>query len=148
MIGFIGTSVAICLNYNQYSAITDLHTFQFTVAHTLGFSVSTSRLLATVSTQERSLQITMKSFLIQFFNANYLSHIHCMTGISWSKFSTQLNLALYSDLATSGLVLYSHRMDQCTEHTASSIVAWCLCWGYHVIAIQPVNWCAVPSNEL
>jgi hypothetical protein len=31
----------------QYSAIADLQTFQFTVAHALGFSVSTSRLLAT-----------------------------------------------------------------------------------------------------
>jgi hypothetical protein len=47
MIGFIGTSVTDSLNYNQYSAIADLHIFQFTFAHTLGFSVSTSRLLAT-----------------------------------------------------------------------------------------------------
>jgi hypothetical protein len=37
----------ISLNYNQYSAIADLHNFQFTVAHALGFSVSTSRILAT-----------------------------------------------------------------------------------------------------
>jgi hypothetical protein len=35
------------LNYNQYSAITDLHTFQFTVAHALGISVSIIRILAT-----------------------------------------------------------------------------------------------------
>jgi hypothetical protein len=47
MIVFIGTSVTISLSYNQYSAIADLHTFQSTVAHALGFSVSTSRLLAT-----------------------------------------------------------------------------------------------------
>jgi hypothetical protein len=46
-IGFIGTSVTISLNYNQYNAIADLHTFKFTAAHALGFSVSTSRLLAT-----------------------------------------------------------------------------------------------------
>jgi hypothetical protein len=31
----------------KYSAIVDLLIFQFTVAHELGFSVSTSRLLAT-----------------------------------------------------------------------------------------------------
>jgi hypothetical protein len=37
----------ISLNYNQYSAIADLHTFQFTVAHALGLSLSTSRLLVT-----------------------------------------------------------------------------------------------------
>jgi hypothetical protein len=38
---------AISLNYNQYNsylqAIADLHTFEFTAAHALGFSVSTSR---------------------------------------------------------------------------------------------------------
>jgi hypothetical protein len=47
MIGFIGTSLIICLNYNEYSAIVDLHTLQLTVAHALGFSVFTSRLLVT-----------------------------------------------------------------------------------------------------
>jgi hypothetical protein len=46
MIGFIGTSVTVSFNYNQYSAIADLHHLQFTVAHALGISVSTSRLLA------------------------------------------------------------------------------------------------------
>jgi hypothetical protein len=46
MIGFIGTSVTISLNYNQCSALTDLHTFQFTVARALGLSVPTSLLLA------------------------------------------------------------------------------------------------------
>jgi hypothetical protein len=35
----------ISLNYNTYSTIADLHTFQFTVVHALGFSVSTSRCL-------------------------------------------------------------------------------------------------------
>jgi hypothetical protein len=34
-------------DYRQYSAISILHTFQFTVAHTPGFSVFTSRILAT-----------------------------------------------------------------------------------------------------
>jgi hypothetical protein len=34
-------------DYKQYSAITILHTFKFTVTHTLGFSVFTSRILAT-----------------------------------------------------------------------------------------------------
>jgi hypothetical protein len=46
MIGFISTSV-MSLNYNQYSAIADLHNLQFTVAHALGFSVFISHLLAT-----------------------------------------------------------------------------------------------------
>jgi hypothetical protein len=42
-----GTSVTISLNDNQYSATADLHNLQFTVAHALGFSVLTSRLLVT-----------------------------------------------------------------------------------------------------
>jgi hypothetical protein len=48
MIGFIvpytSTQLGTAANY---SAITILHTFQFTVAHALGFSVFTSRILAT-----------------------------------------------------------------------------------------------------
>jgi hypothetical protein len=47
MIGFISTSVIISLNYDQYSAIADLHTFQSAVAHALGFSVFTSRFVVT-----------------------------------------------------------------------------------------------------
>jgi hypothetical protein len=46
MIGFISTSVTSSHNHTQYSAIADLHTFQFTIAHALGFAVSPSRLLA------------------------------------------------------------------------------------------------------
>jgi hypothetical protein len=34
-------------DYRQYSAIADLHTLQFAVTHALGFSVFTSRILAT-----------------------------------------------------------------------------------------------------
>jgi hypothetical protein len=47
MIRFIGTSVTVYLNYNQYSAIADLHILQFTVTHALEFSVFISRILAT-----------------------------------------------------------------------------------------------------
>jgi hypothetical protein len=48
MIGFIDHSLYnISLNYKPYNAIADLHTFQFTVAHPLGFSVTISRILAT-----------------------------------------------------------------------------------------------------
>jgi hypothetical protein len=34
-------------DYRQYSATTDLHTLQFTVTHTIGFSVFISRILET-----------------------------------------------------------------------------------------------------
>jgi hypothetical protein len=47
MIGFISTSVTSSLNHSYYSAFADLHILQFTFAHALGLSVSTSRLLAT-----------------------------------------------------------------------------------------------------
>jgi hypothetical protein len=47
MIGFIGTSAAISVNYNQYSAIAGLYNLQFTVTHAVGFLVITSRILAT-----------------------------------------------------------------------------------------------------
>jgi hypothetical protein len=62
MIGFLNSLVthALLITYKlhrQYSAIADLHTFQFTVAHALGFSVSTSHLLATDLHAETSIQI-------------------------------------------------------------------------------------------
>jgi hypothetical protein len=63
MIGFIGTSVMISLNYNEYSAIADLHTLQFTVAHALGFFVFTSRLLATDLNTETSTSNRYEIFL-------------------------------------------------------------------------------------
>jgi hypothetical protein len=50
MIGFISSwvthSLLITRTHRQYSAITQLHTLQFTIAHTLGFSLSTIHLLA------------------------------------------------------------------------------------------------------
>jgi hypothetical protein len=45
MTSSVNSSVTISLNYNQYSAIADLHTLQLTAAHALGFSVFISRLL-------------------------------------------------------------------------------------------------------
>jgi hypothetical protein len=54
-------------DYGQYSAIAILHTLQFTVAHALGFSVFTSRILATDLSQ---------------YHCNFKSHmkssIHCL----------------------------------------------------------------------
>jgi hypothetical protein len=50
MIEFISTLVIASLSYSQYrqyGAIADLHTFQVTAAHALGFPVFTSHLLAT-----------------------------------------------------------------------------------------------------
>jgi hypothetical protein len=63
MIGFIGTAVTICLNYNEYSAIADLHNSLFTVEDALGFSVFISRLLATDLNTETSTSNQYAVFL-------------------------------------------------------------------------------------
>jgi hypothetical protein len=47
MIGFISTLVTSSLNHTFYSAIADFYNLGFTVTQALGFSVSTSRLVAT-----------------------------------------------------------------------------------------------------
>jgi hypothetical protein len=49
VIGFIDTSYTQLGTAVNYSAIADLHTLRLTVAHTLGFSAFTSRILATDS---------------------------------------------------------------------------------------------------
>jgi hypothetical protein len=72
MIGFISASVTISLNYNQYSAVADLHTFQFTVAHALEFSVFTSRLLATDLNTETVTSSIMKSSCYFLFKYSVL----------------------------------------------------------------------------
>jgi hypothetical protein len=63
MIGFISTQVTMFLNYNQHSAITDLHTSQFTAAHALGFSIFTSRLLTMALKTETSTSNHYEVFL-------------------------------------------------------------------------------------
>jgi hypothetical protein len=77
MIGFIGTSVTTTLNhiyYRQYIAITDSHTFHFTVAHALGLSVFTSRLLATdLNTETSTVSVTHTLqilHIIKFFKSH------------------------------------------------------------------------------
>jgi hypothetical protein len=51
MIGFTDTLHTYLGTRDNYIVITDLHTLQFTVTHALGFSVFTSRILATDSKQ-------------------------------------------------------------------------------------------------
>jgi hypothetical protein len=65
------TLVAISLNIRQYNAITYL---QSTVAHALGFSVSTVRLLATDHTK-LAIHITMKSSCYFVFNHSRTSEV-------------------------------------------------------------------------
>jgi hypothetical protein len=63
MIGFISTSATSSLNHTYYSAIAVLHNLQFTVAHALGFSASTSHLLATDLNTETSTSNHYEVFL-------------------------------------------------------------------------------------
>jgi hypothetical protein len=64
MIGFIGTLYTVLTATDNYSANADLHILEFTVTHALGFSVFTSRILATdFITLSTSLQITHEVFL-------------------------------------------------------------------------------------
>jgi hypothetical protein len=46
-LGLLTTFSAQLVATSNYSAIADLHTLQFTVTHTLGYSVFSSRILAT-----------------------------------------------------------------------------------------------------
>jgi hypothetical protein len=104
MSGFISSLVTHSFNYTQiyrqYSAIAHLHTFQFTVAHALGFSVSTSRLLATDLNTETSTQIatsiTPKIFQLHF-------QYHCT--VAHIKSSIHTSDSSQADLLYSSVVL-------------------------------------------
>jgi hypothetical protein len=61
MIGFNGTSVTSSLNLQRYRYSTH---FQFTVAHALGFSVLTSRILATDLNTETNISNHYEVFLL------------------------------------------------------------------------------------
>jgi hypothetical protein len=54
MIGFIDTLFTQLETTRNYSDVADLHSFEFTVTHALGFSVFTSRILATDWSQSHS----------------------------------------------------------------------------------------------
>jgi hypothetical protein len=76
MIRLISTLVTISLHYNQYSPIVDLHTFQFTIAHAVGFFVFISRLLAADLKMKLVLQITIKSPCHFLFNHHGTSELN------------------------------------------------------------------------
>jgi hypothetical protein len=135
MTGFLGTSVTISLNYNQYSAIADLHNFQFTVAPALGFSVSTSRLLATDLNTETSISNLYEVFLpflvqaswnlgnllrVKLFSAESESETYVTTdgqpaSLSWNKTPFWgLRPDLYYCLKVAGLMIWGALSDERT----------------------------------
>jgi hypothetical protein len=147
MIGFIGTSVTVSLDYNRYSVIADLHTFQFTVPHALGFSVSTSRLLATDVTSNH--YDVFLSFLLQspwtadFLNSDLRRRSSLILSPVWSNLDTN-TLSSYS---LGILFIYIDpartRITENTSRDRYPLFGWrhrasqktC-----HVIATQPVHW--------
>jgi hypothetical protein len=90
MIGFIGTSVKIPLNYNQYSSIADLHPFHFIVAHALGFSVSTSRLLET--------DFNMGTITSNHCEVFFDPILHCLFSLSISLYAWNLLVRILNSL--------------------------------------------------
>jgi hypothetical protein len=78
-------------DYRRYSAIADLQTSQFTVPHALGFSVFTSRILATdLQQSHRHFKSHMKSSL-----HSLIPFLHYSAAAN-SQDSTQFNCKLIS----------------------------------------------------
>jgi hypothetical protein len=78
----------IYFNYNQYSAISDLHNLQFIVAHAVGFCVFTSRLLATDLKTENSTSNHYEVLLLFRLITLYSSVLFC----------TQLIFTIHKDI--------------------------------------------------
>jgi hypothetical protein len=99
-----------------YSAIADLHTLQFTVTHTLGISVFTSRILAT---KFNSLVVT--------------AHSKCHCTIAYMKSS------IHNLISTNSLLsLLKHPAElNCTQHSTNSQLFPQLAWGLRYIASGP-----------
>jgi hypothetical protein len=121
MIGFTDPSLYnLFLYYNQYSTIANLHTFQFTTVHTLGFSAPTNRILAmdlnTETITSNHYEVFLP-FLVQSpWNANPPELDPILTPVS-------LFLNLYSFVlihATNRLLLYRRGVEYIEK---TSIVA-------------------------
>jgi hypothetical protein len=56
MIVFINTSATICINYNHYSDIAELHTFKFTVADHSGSAVYGMKCLRSLERWDREFE--------------------------------------------------------------------------------------------
>jgi hypothetical protein len=130
MIAFISTSVTSFLNHTYYSAIADLHNLEFTVAHTLGFSVSTSSLLATDLNTETSTSNHSEVFLSSV--TLYSSVLICTQLIftihrGHTPFSSLYSQVLCTNVSYNMSLLYRLRTDN-TENTS------------HVIPSQRVHW--------
>jgi hypothetical protein len=75
MIGFISTSVTSFLNPAYYRTVADIHNFQSTVAHALGFPVLTSHLPATDLNTETNTSNHWEVFLLFRLQFNWIINI-------------------------------------------------------------------------
>jgi hypothetical protein len=125
MIGFIAPYTFTTQDYRQYSAITILHTFQFTVIHALEFSVFTSCILEPdLSQSHYNFKSTMKSSfhslihsLPLFCNSQFqrlntipilCSQAHILAGCHPKTWVFTTPLLLYCSLLTSSVSFYNH----------------------------------------
>jgi hypothetical protein len=123
MIGFISTLVTSSLNTLKYSAMAELHNLQFTVAHALGFSVSTSRLLTTVFNTETSTSNHYKVFLL--FRLQSLWNLG-------TKTSSGLTPPAYDWLVTAPeLILSSQSQSQSQSNVTTDGKSASLSWNKH-----------------
>jgi hypothetical protein len=121
MIEFIRILVTVSLNYHQYSAIVDLHNFQFTVAQALRFSV----FLATDLNTETSTTNHYEFFLAFLVQSPWNLGTQLKTLLD--SLSTLHCTALCTNLSYNRCSLYRLRKDK-TEKIS------------HVIPSQRVHW--------
>jgi hypothetical protein len=113
MTGFISTLITTSLNYSQYSDIADLHTLQFTVAHALGFSVFTSRLLVTALNTEISSSKHYKvylPFLVQSLWNSTALNTELPVAVSYRELTwMELHLKLKTVISVTVVIWPPHR---------------------------------------
>jgi hypothetical protein len=153
MIRFIDTLYTVLRTTDNYSAIADLHTLQSTVIHALGFSVFTSRILATDLQQSHChFKVHKKSslhplipFLPLFCNCQLSSIplLRCSYPSRLaSRYSTWLNSTQLDYILSCWTLLYNHL----AENTASIVKEVCLLT--RCLAVDVLLWCAFASARI
>jgi hypothetical protein len=134
----------ITLNYSQYSTIADLHTFQFTVAHALGFSVFTSRILAMDLNTGTITWNHYEVFSLFLLESHYTPLSENV--LNYSTLSLQSHIQpLFSlpsliSLRAYSCYIYAARTTQKTQF-------YC-CMAQTTQKTTPFSYCCQPSNEL
>jgi hypothetical protein len=118
MIGFISSWVThlllVTLRHGQYSAIADIHIFQFTVAHALGFFLSTSRLLAT------DFDTNYHSLTLQMLHKNQVLYSHVKSSQVYELSSSSLHFTYNSHSQPRTLNSLTQRKSITPNHTIRS----------------------------